>query len=100
MDQNMNQNYQVEQSNGMATAGLIVSMVSIFVPLAGMMGLIGLVFSILGLIQSKKVNGKGKIYSILGVIIGIVGIIYGIYYFVTTMFEMQDKLNEIFMLLI
>ena len=59
MDQNISQNEKVNNSNGLATAGLIVSMVSIFIPLMGMMGCVGLVFSIIGLIQSKGKHGKG-----------------------------------------
>lgn len=96
MDQNINQNGQMSNTNGMATTGLIVSMVSIFVPMMGLMGLMGVIFSIIGLIQSKKLNGVGKIYSILGIIIGVVGIIYGVYYFVTSLSEMQEKLNEVY----
>lgn len=96
MDQNMNQNGQKQYTNGMATAGLIVSMVSIFIPMIGMMGLMGVIFSIIGLVQSKSRNGVGRIYSILGIIIGVVGIIYGVYYFITYLSEMKDKLNEIY----
>lgn len=95
MDQNISQNEKVNNSNGLATAGLIVSMVSIFIPLMGMMGCVGLVFSIIGLIQSKGKNGNGKIYSILGIIIGLVGIVYGVYYFIESLPQLKESLNEV-----
>lgn len=88
-------NNQISQSNGMATAGLIVSMVSIFIPFAGMTGLIGLIFSIISLTQNKGKNVRAKIYGILGIIIGIVGIVYGIYYFITTISELKGSLNDV-----
>lgn len=44
-----------------------------FVILASM--LLGLVFSILGVVEAKKKNKKGKIFGILGIIISVLGMI-------------------------
>lgn len=96
----MNQSLKAQQTNGFATAGLIVSMVSIFIPMMGLTGLLGVIFSIIGLVQSKKLSRVGRAYSILGIIIGILGIVYGIYYFVTALNEIQAKLNETYGLVI
>ena len=95
MDQNFNQNKKINNSNGLATAGLIVSMVSIFIPLMGMMGGIGLVLSIIGLAQEKNKKSIGKLYSILGIIISIVGIVYGVYYFIESVTQLKESLNEV-----
>jgi len=93
MNQDDSNNNQINTNNGMATAGLVVSMVSILIPFAGMTGLLGLTFSIIGLALNQKSNKVGKIYGILGIIIGIVGIVYGIYYFITTLSELEGSLN-------
>ena len=94
MDQNVNKNEQINNSNGMSTAGLIVAMVSILIPFMGMTGFIGLVFSIIGLVQLKGKKGIGKIYSILGIIIAIVGIVYGIYVFIDALPQLRETLKE------
>ncbi|MBR2703964.1 MAG: hypothetical protein IKE91_00655 [Clostridia bacterium] len=94
MDQNNNQNEQVNNSNGLAVAGLIVAMVSILIPFMGLTGGIGLVFSIIGLIQSKGKKVIYKVYSILGIIIAVVGIIYGIYVLIDALPQLKESLNE------
>ena len=53
---------QQKQSNGFAVAGFILSLLP----------LLGLIFSILGLIRSFKVAGKGRILSIAGIVLSIV----------------------------
>lgn len=95
MNQELDNNEQVNNSNGLATAGLIVAMVSIFIPIMGMTGGIGLVFSIIGLVQSKGKKGIGKVYSILGIIIAIVGIVFGIYYFIKSLPQLRESINKV-----
>lgn len=53
---------QQKQSNGFAVAGFILSLLP----------LLGLIFSIIGLIRSFKVAGKGRILSIAGIVLSIV----------------------------
>jgi hypothetical protein len=53
---------QQKQSNGFAVAGFILSLLP----------LLGLIFSILGLVRSGKVAGKGRVLSIVGLVLSIV----------------------------
>lgn len=77
MEENNNNNTQ-PSTNSLAISGFVVSLVSLFINLAGIVGLIGTIFSAIGLAQSKK-KGKGKGLAIAGLIIGIISIVYGIY---------------------
>ncbi len=81
-ENNINVQNKQQPSNGIATAGCIVSMVSIVFPISGITGLVGLILSIVGVVKSKKLNGKGKGFAITGIVIGVIGIIYGIYSFI------------------
>lgn len=67
------------KNNGLAIAGFVVSLVSLFINFAGIVGLIATILSAVGLAKSKELNGKGKGLAIAGLIIGIIGIVYGIY---------------------
>lgn len=73
-DNNTNQ----QKSNGLAVAGFVVSICSLFINLGGIVGLVGTILSAIGLSHSKSSN-KGKGLAIAGLIIGIISIIYGIY---------------------
>jgi hypothetical protein len=53
---------QQKQSNGFAVAGFILSLLP----------LLGIIFSILGLVRSGKVAGKGRVLSIVGLALSIV----------------------------
>lgn len=96
MEESINANSIVNnsESNGMATAGLIVSMESIIIPAMGITGLVGIILSIVGLTKSLKMNGKGKAFSIAGIIIGVVGLIYGIYSVSITFSTLKETLRE------
>ncbi len=65
-------------SNSLAVAGFVVSIVSLFINLAGIVGLVATILSAIGLSKVKE-TGKGKGLAIAGLIIGIIGIVYGIY---------------------
>lgn len=54
----------------MAIAGFVISLVSI-ICCCGSLSTFSLVFSIIGLVNSKKVNGNGKGLAIAGIIISI-----------------------------
>ena len=66
------------KNNPLALAGFIVSLCSLIINLAGIVGLVGTILSAVGLAKVKETN-KGKGFAITGLIIGIISIIYGIY---------------------
>lgn len=55
------------QTNGFAIAGFVLSLVSLVC--CGITSTLGLIFSIIGLVQSKKMDGKGKGLAIAGIVI-------------------------------
>lgn len=61
-------------SNGMAVAGFTISLVS-FLLCCGCFNWLSLIFSIVGLVQSKEKNGNGKGLAIAGIIISSITII-------------------------
>ena len=63
-----------KKGNGMAIAGLIISIVSL-VFCCGSLSVISLIFSILGLSAAKKANGNGKGMAVAGTIISAIGIV-------------------------
>ena len=65
-------------SNGLATAGFVVAIVSLFINFAGIVGLVATILSAIGL-SKVKTTGKGKGLAIAGIIIGIISILWGIY---------------------
>lgn len=65
-------------TNGLAIAGFVVSLCSLLINFAGIVGLVGTILSAIGLAQVKT-KGKGKGMAIAGLIIGIISIVYGIY---------------------
>lgn len=64
--------------NGLAIAGFVVSLCSLLINFAGLVGLVGTVLSGVGLAKVKT-TGKGKGMAIAGLIIGIISILWGIY---------------------
>ena len=71
----MNNYPQSPQTNSMALAGFIVSLVCC--------GPLGLILSAIGLSQiNKDPNQGGKGFAIAGIVIGIVGIVAAIFYIV------------------
>ena len=80
-NQNLNENIQ-KTTNGLAIAGFVVSIVSLFINFWGIVGLVGTILSAIGLSQVKKTN-SGKGLAIAGLVIGIVSIVYGIYVIIT-----------------
>ena len=61
---------QKQKYNGMAIAGFVISIVNIFC--AGLLFIFGLIFSIIGLVQTNKSGELGKGFAIAGVIISVV----------------------------
>ncbi len=77
------------KSNGFATAGFVISLVSILC--CGGTSTIGLVFSIIGLVTANKYDGNGKGLAIAGIIINALLIIVLIIFYslglATTIFD-------------
>ena len=79
MEENNESNNNAQgSSNTLALSGFIVSLCSLLINFAGIVGLVGTILSAIGLAQVKT-KGKGKGFAIAGLIIGIIIIIYGIY---------------------
>lgn len=76
-NENLNGNVQ-KSTNGLAIAGFVVSLVSLFINFWGIVGLVGTILSAVGLSHVKKTN-SGKGLAIAGLVIGIISIVYGIY---------------------
>lgn len=74
----MEENNSNQSSNGLAIAGFVVSICSLFINFGGIVWLIGTILSAVGLSKVKS-TGKGKGFAIAGLIMGIISIIYGIY---------------------
>ena len=79
-------------SNGLATAGFVVAIVSLFINFAGIIGLVATILSAIGL-SKVKTTGKGKGLAIAGIIIGIISILYGIYSIIVLITTTASLLN-------
>lgn len=67
-------NAQPKQTNGLALAGFIVSLVSTLL-CCGSLNIISLILSIIGAVKAKDLNGSGKGLAIAGIIISALGLI-------------------------
>ena len=65
---------QQKQSNGMAIAGFVVSLVSTLL-CCGSFNVISLILSIVGVVKAKDCGGAGKGLGIAGIIISAIGIV-------------------------
>ena len=68
---------QPKQTNGLALAGFIVSLVSTLL-CCGSLNTISLILSIVGAVKAKDYNGAGKGLAIAGIIISSIGILIGL----------------------
>ncbi len=71
-----NNNGTVKKSNTFALVGFILSLVNILC--CGAFSIFGLVFSIIGLVESKKQDGNGKGMAIAGIIISSIFVVLSI----------------------
>lgn len=76
---------EAPKSNGMATAGMVLGIISaallvVFCApyLAIIVGVIGLILSVLGMKKAKQLNGVGAGKAKIGLICSIVGIVVGL----------------------
>lgn len=94
MDENMN-NVEPNKNNGLAIAGFVVSLVSIFFNFYCITGIVGIILSVIGLKKSSELEGKGKGMAIAGIILGVVGIVIGIIAIVTIVSLFSNGANEL-----
>lgn len=81
------------KKNGLAIAGFVISLVSLLC--CGASSWIGLVFSIIGLCESKKYNNDGKSLSIAGIIISAcMLVLWIILYYLGVIFNVVDNANN------
>lgn len=62
-----------KNNNGFAVAGFVISLVSILC--CGGTSFLGLIFSIIGLVNANKNNGNGKGLAIAGIVINVIMLI-------------------------
>ncbi len=67
-------NGQAKQSNGLAIAGFVTSLVSTFL-CCGSFSVIALILSIVGAVKAKDYGGSGKGMAIAGIVISAIGIV-------------------------
>ena len=66
-----------QKLNIMALIGFVVGCISIFLNFWGIVGIVALIFSVVGFVQINNSNEKGKGFAIAGMIMGGFSIIYG-----------------------
>ena len=82
-------------NNGMAIAGFTVSLVSTLL-CCGIFNWLGLIFSIVGLVQSKDKNGEGKGLAIAGIVISCITVIIFILLVMTGIFvDIAEEVSTI-----
>ena len=64
--------------NGLAIAGFVVSIASLFFNLYGLVGAVGLALSGIALFHINHNGGNGKGLAKAGVVIGVLSVVYGI----------------------
>lgn len=67
-----------QKTNGLAIAGFVVSIASLFVTFWGLVGGVGLVLSAIGKSQINRDGTGGGKLATAGVVIGIIGVIFGL----------------------
>lgn len=81
------------KKNGLAIAGFVISLVSLLC--CGASSWVGLVFSIIGLCESKKYNNDGKSLAIAGIVISAcMLVLWIILYYLGVIFNVVDNANN------
>ena len=79
MNENNNINYPEKQNDsvsGTIIVGFVLGLISWFLNFFGIIGIIAIVFSAIGLSQLSRTNQKGKVLAIIGLVLGIINVIY------------------------
>lgn len=65
--------------NSVCIIGFVISCVSLFFNLFGLLAIAGIIVSIAGLKSCKNREEKGKVFAVIGIILGMVSLIYIIF---------------------
>lgn len=68
-----------KKKNTMSMVGFIFGGISLFIDIAGILGILAVVFSCIGSVQIKNNNESGMAYAIFGFILGFISIGYTVY---------------------
>ena len=81
MNENNNINYPEKQNDSVSETiivGFVLGLISCFLDFFGIVGIIAIVFSAIGLSQLSRTNQKGKVLAIIGLVLGIINVIYAV----------------------
>lgn len=67
------------KTNGLAVAGFITALVSLFINFGGIVGIVATILSGVGISKTGPGGEKGRGLAIAGLIIGIISVIYGLF---------------------
>lgn len=65
-----------EEYNKMAVIGLVISGISLFINFWGIVGIAGIIVSVIGLINCNQTNRNAKTLAIIGIVIGAISVLY------------------------
>lgn len=82
--------------NVFAIAGFVLSLVAMFINMYAVPAVIGLVLSIIGLIQINKGGYKNKGLAIAGIVLGAIALVYDIVYYTVLLPIIEELLNSMF----
>ena len=82
-----NKNNQLENSNnsynGLSIAGFVLGIISCFLNFFGIIGIVAVVLSSIGLSQISRDYQKGKALAIIGLVLGTINIIFALFVFIS-----------------
>lgn len=67
------------KTNGLAVAGFVTGLSSLLINIMGLVGLIALILSAVGLTKTGPEKDKGRGMAVAGLILGIISVIYGLF---------------------
>ena len=83
------------KSNPMAITGFVLSLVAMFINLWAIPAILGLVMSIVGLVQIKKGGFKNRGLAIAGIVLGAIALVWDIMYYAFIQSFLNEWLNSI-----
>lgn len=82
-----NNNNQLQNSNnsynGLSIAGFVLGIISCFLNFFGIVGIVAVVLSSIGLSQISRDYQKGKVLAIIGIVLGAINIIFALFVFIS-----------------
>ena len=69
------------QKNKLALAGFVLGLVSLFINLYAVPAVLGLVFSIIGLVQINKGNYSNRKQAVAGIVISAISVVWALLYY-------------------